>query len=356
MKNGVINEIGEAIQSHDKLLPFGNKTKTAIGIPNGTLALDLSSLKGIIEYEPSEYTFTAYAGTRLDEIDQMLAENDQFLPFDPPLMKRGATLGGTIASNLSGPGRYHFGGVRDFVLGVQFLDGEGRKINSGGKVVKNAAGFDIPKLMVGSLGSLGTLIELSIKVFPRPQKYKTIIAHYPTLSEAIEKLIQLTASPIEIFSLELEPTDNSIDLRIRIGGSEDLFDIRIDRLRELVGEIEILDDDAESIYWEHLNEFQWLPDGTVLVKVPITPKFVPIVEAFLNQFGLIRRYSVGANVAWIAWSGPLDKLDKHLQESNLSGLIILGSSGKIRLGAWKPGIFYQRIKKALDPLDKWIEV
>ena len=148
MKNGVISEIGEVIQAHDKLLAFGNKTKNAIDIPNGTLALDLSLLKGIIEYEPSEYTFTAYAGTRLDEIDQMLAENDQFLPFDPPLMKSGATLGGTVASNLSGPGRYYFGGVRDFVLGVQFIDGEGRTINSGGKVVKNAAGFDIPKLMV----------------------------------------------------------------------------------------------------------------------------------------------------------------------------------------------------------------
>lgn len=356
MKNGVLSDLREAVKSHEKLLAFGNKTKTAINVQTGVITLDLSKVTGILEYEPSEYTFTALAGTSLDEIDQMLAENNQFLPFDPPLVKHGATLGGTVASNLSGPARYHFGGVRDFVLGVQFINGEGRLINSGGKVVKNAAGFDISKLMVGSFGSLGTLIKLSIKVFPRPKKYMTIIAHYPTLLEALEKLIQLSVSPIEILNLELEPTENSFDLRIRIGGSEDLFDLRISKLKELTGEIDTLDDDAELSYWEHLNIFSWLPEDSVLVKVPITPKLVPEMETFLNQYRSNRRYSIGANVAWIAWSGPIDELDKHLRDSNLSGLIILGSAEKIRLGSWNPGSFYQRIKKALDPLDKWVEV
>lgn len=356
MKNGVIDEIGELIQSHDKLLAFGSKTKTAIYSPEGTVPLDLSKVKGILEYEPSEYTFTALAGTRLDEIDQMLADNNQFLPFDPLLIKHGATLGGTVASNLSGPGRYHFGGVRDFILGVHFFDGEGRLIRSGGKVVKNAAGFDIPKLMVGSLGSLGALIELSIKVFPRPQEYRTVIAHYPTLLEALEHLIRLTACPIEILCLELEPTDNSFDLRIRIGGFEALFDLRTERLKELVDEIEILDGEADSIYWEHINEFDWLSEDMVLIKVPLTPKLVLDLDEFLDQQGSIRRYSVGANVAWIGWSGSVNKLDKHLKESNLTGLTILGSTDQIRLGAWNPGNFYLRIKKALDPLEKWAEV
>ncbi len=356
MSNGVIDEIGEIIQSQDRLLAFGSRTKTAIEAPSGVTTLDMSKVKGILEYIPSEYTFTALAGTRLDEIDQMLAENSQFLPFDPPLIKKGGTLGGTVAANLSGPGRYHYGGVRDFVLGVQFFDSEARLIRSGGKVVKNAAGFDIPKLMVGSLGSLGALVELSFKVFPRPKEYKTVISSYPTLNNAMEHLIQLTASPIEILCLEIEPTNNSYYLRIRIGGSAVLFDERIDKLKQFVDDIEVLDGEAESMYWEHINEFRWLPKDSTLVKVPLTPRLVPDLDEFLQQNDSIRRYSVGANVAWIAWSKPLDRLDQYLKDSNLTGLPILGSADRIRLGAWDTGNFYQRIKKALDPNGKWAEV
>lgn len=356
MKNGVIDEMGETIQSQDRLLAFGSKTKTAINAPAGVTTLDMSKVKGILEYEPSEYTFTALAGTRLDEVDQMLAENNQFLPFDPPLVKHGGTLGGTVAANLSGPGKYHYGGVRDFVLGVQFFDSEGRLIRSGGKVVKNAAGFDIPKLMVGSLGSLGALVELSFKVFPRPKEYKTVTSSYPTLMNAMEHLIQLTASPIEILCLEIESTNSSYDLQIRLGGSPKLFDERIDRLEQFIGDIEVLDGDVESKYWEHINEFRWLPEDSTLVKIPLTPKLVPDLDEFLEQNGSNRRYSVGANVAWVAWSESLDKLDQHLKDSNLAGLTVLGSADQIRLGARDNGNFYQRIKKALDPNEKWAEV
>ena len=108
----------------------------------------------------------------------MLAEHGQYLPFDPPLAAAGATLGGTVAAGLSGPGRYRYGGVRDFVLGVRFVDGMGNLVRGGGKVVKNAAGFDFPKLMVGSLGRLGVLAELSFKVFPQPPAFATLAVSY----------------------------------------------------------------------------------------------------------------------------------------------------------------------------------
>jgi len=356
MKNGVIDEIGEIIKSQDRLLAFGSKTKTAIEAPADVTALDMSTVNGILEYEPSEYTFTAFAGTRLDEIDQMLAKNNQFLPFDPPLMKRGATLGGTVAANLSGPGRYHFGGVRDFVLGVQFFDSEARLIRSGGKVVKNAAGFDISKLMVGSLGSLGALVELSFKVFPRPKEYRTIISKLPTINDTMECLIRLTASSIEILCLEIEPTNNSYDLQIRLGGSPQLFNERIDRLMQYVDVIEVLDGETESSYWENITEFRWLPEDSILVKVPLTPKLVPNLDGFLQQNKTIRRYSIGANVAWITWSKSIEILDQHLKDTNLAGLTILGSCDQIYLGAWDSEKFYQRIKTALDPNNKWVEV
>ena len=356
MNNGHNEEIGEFIQSHSQILAYSGKTKTALMAPTEIATLDMSEVSGVIEYEPSEYTFTAYAGTRLDEVNHMLAENDQFLPFDPLLIELGGTLGGTVAANMNGPGRYRFGGIRDFVLGVKYFDDQARLIRSGGKVVKNAAGFDIPKLMVGSLGSFGALFELSFKVFPSPDEYTTVISSHPTIRSALECLVRLTASPIEIFCLELEPNDNRYHLRIRLGGLREQFTNRIERIKQLIGDLEIMDSAKEENYWRKFREFQWRPDDTSLIKIPLTPKLVPKLDDFLEANNTIRHYSVGANVAWVAWSQQIDHLDQFLKGENLSGLTILGSTDQIRTGAWDPGVFYQRVKEALDPSGKWAEV
>src|SRR5690606_27154197 len=144
------------VRTHDRLHVRGGGTKTALSRPaDGAALLATSGLSGILEYEPGEFTFTARAGTPLSEIERALAENGQYLPFDPPLVKHGAPLGGTIAAGLSGSGRQRCGGVRDFLIGVRFVDGQGQLVRGGGKVVKNAAGFDLPKLLIGSVGRLG---------------------------------------------------------------------------------------------------------------------------------------------------------------------------------------------------------
>jgi len=356
MDNGYLNHLVETIQSKTKLLARGGRTKTGISNPPDTDTLDISPITGIREYNPSEYTFRALAGTHLKVIDHMLAENSQFLPFDPPFMNQAATLGGTIAANLNGPGRYHYGGVRDFILGIQFLDDQGRLITAGGKVVKNAAGFDIPKLMVGSLGSLGTIVEVSFKVFPKPIEYITAIAQFESLSDATNSLFQLTSSPSEILCLELEPVEDFYKLRIRLGGDPKLFQDRISLLGDLLQDIEILKGEQETKYWQEINEFLWVPEGSVLVKIPLNPAHVPILEEFLMLSRTLRRYSAGANVAWVAWSKSLKSLDEKLKELNLMGLTILGSADQVRLGAWERGIFYQKIKAALDPSGLWAEV
>ena len=97
--------------------------------------LDLTELRGITAYQPEEYTLTARAGTTVAEVEAMLGENGQYLPFDPPLADRGATLGGTVAAGLSGSGRYRYGGIRDFLIGIRFVDGQGQEIRGGGTVV-----------------------------------------------------------------------------------------------------------------------------------------------------------------------------------------------------------------------------
>ncbi|NJN81466.1 MAG: FAD-binding protein, partial [Caldilineaceae bacterium] len=164
-----IDDVVEAVRSGLWLHPVGGGSKPALSTPRDRAALEMRSLTGILEYDPGEYTITALAGTGLSEVQATLAANGQYLPFDPPLADRGATLGGTVAAGLSGPGRVRYGGVRDFLIGVRFVDGRGRLVRGGGKVVKNAAGFDLPKLFVGSLGTLGLLVETTFKVFPQPR-------------------------------------------------------------------------------------------------------------------------------------------------------------------------------------------
>src|SRR6266446_6711263 len=166
-------ELVRAVRNTPKLLAAGAGTKPRMAAFDG-VKLSVSKLTGILEYEPSEFTFTALAGTSLREIIAALAERGQYLPFEPMCVEAGATLGGTVAAGLSGPGRFQYGGVRDFILGIRFVDGAGRLLRMGGKVVKNAAGFDLPKFFVGSLGRFGVLAEMTFKVFPSPPSKLTV--------------------------------------------------------------------------------------------------------------------------------------------------------------------------------------
>ncbi|MEO5957967.1 MAG: FAD-binding protein, partial [Opitutaceae bacterium] len=153
-----VAELTDAVQSATRVIVVGTGTKPRLSaVASDVVRISTAKLRGIVEYEPSEFTFTALAGTPVKEIVAALAERGQYLPFDPLLAQAGATIGGTVAAGLSGPGRFRFGGLRDFILAVQFVDGGGRLLRMGGKVVKNAAGFDLPKFFVGSAGRFGAL-------------------------------------------------------------------------------------------------------------------------------------------------------------------------------------------------------
>jgi glycolate oxidase FAD binding subunit len=355
MESANIAEYQKIIRSQPRLAPGGSGSKTALAPTDGVTRLDFSGLAGLLEYQPSEYTFTALAGTRLAEIRPILTSNGQFLPFDPPLSEHGATLGGTVAAGLSGPGRYRFGGVRDFLLAIQYLDGEGQLVRAGGKVVKNSAGFDLPKWMVGSLGGYGALVELTFKVFPGPLAYTSLRASYSLLEKALQTLIRLTNLPIDLFCLDLIPLKDGADLLLRIGGLPEAFPARLQRLRELLERGEVIEGEPEDDIWREAREFSWLPEGFSLVKVPITPSRVIQLDRFLRDHGVIRRYSVGANLAWIAWPGELAPLDQELSQLQLSGLVIIGPPGHAHLGIRKGEGFTKRVKQALDPIGRWME-
>ena len=190
-----------------RLLPVAGATKPPLWSSerDDVDLLDVSALRGLVEYDPAELTFTALAATPVAEIAEALSQHGQYLPFDPPLTRAGATLGGVVAAGASGPNALRHGGVRDFVIGVRLIDGTGRLLTGGGKVVKNAAGFDLPKLMVGSLGRLGVMVQLSFKVFPRPRATVTLEFAPGNSRMALTAACALASGPRELDALDVLP-------------------------------------------------------------------------------------------------------------------------------------------------------
>lgn len=156
--------------------------------------LDVSGHSGIVDYHPGELVMTARAGTPLAELENVLAQNGQALPFEPPLFDGRATIGGTVACNLSGPARPWAGSVRDLVLGVQLINGRGELLNFGGQVMKNVAGYDVSRLQAGAMGTLGILTRISLKVLPRPE-HSLSLAYELSLPEAIETMNRRAGEP-----------------------------------------------------------------------------------------------------------------------------------------------------------------
>lgn len=179
--------------------------QTAAGEANASVAtgagdstvLDLRPYRGIVDYEPSELVITARCGTPLSEIESALAERGQFLAFEPPACGGDPTIGGVIAAGLSGPRRMYAGAARDFVLGVTLLDARGDILRFGGRVMKNVAGFDVSRLLCGSLGILGVLTEVSIKVLPRPRAEETLRFEMPA-RQAVEAFNRWSGQPLPL--------------------------------------------------------------------------------------------------------------------------------------------------------------
>ncbi len=221
----------------------GGGTKDFYGrTPQGE-TLDLGPHRGILNYEPTELVLTARAGTPLDEVQEALAEKGQMLPFDPPRFSPGGTIGGAVASGLAGPRRPWGGAPRDLLLGVKLLDGKGHILSFGGQVMKNVAGYDLSRLMAGALGTLGVLLEVSLKVLPHP-------AHEWTLTlamagdAALELMNRLQGRPVPLSgACHLDGV-----LRLRLAASEDNAAAYA---RELGADLEPAGD-----FWQQLRDHQ----------------------------------------------------------------------------------------------------
>lgn len=222
----------------------GGNSKSFYGQNSNGRKLDVSHHGGILHYEPTELVITAAAGTPLKEIESALAEQNQMLAFEPPHFGDNATLGGCIASGLSGPRRPYAGAARDYVLGIKIVNGKGEVLQFGGEVMKNVAGYDVSRLMTGALGTLGVLLEVSLKVYPRRQVETTLI-HPCNAERALELMLEYNQQPMPL-SATCHDGEN---LYMRLSGSEE----SIKAARQYVRGDDYLDG---KNFWYQLREQQ----------------------------------------------------------------------------------------------------
>ena len=211
-----IERIRAAAASGTRLRIRGGGSKDFYGQALEGDMLDTTPLSGVVSYEPSELVITALAGTPLADVEALLLANGQCLPFEPPHFSPGSTVGGMVASGLSGPARASAGAVRDFVLGVQLINGKGEHLTFGGQVIKNVAGYDVSRLMVGAMGTLGLLLEVSIKVLPIAPSEATLKFEM-TQAQALQMLNTWGGQPLPLnASCWLEEEGNgTLYLRLR---------------------------------------------------------------------------------------------------------------------------------------------
>ncbi len=298
--------------------------------------LEIAGHRGIVDYQPQELVITARAGTPLTEITASLQENKQILSFEPPLFNGNATLGGTLACNLSGPARPWGGSIRDMVLGVQLINGKCEQLNFGGRVMKNVAGYDVSRLQAGALGTLGVLTEVSLKVLPRPEKTLTL-RYAMAAPDAIGYMNRRAGEP--------KPLSGAFwldgHLHLRLSGAA----TAVDKTAAQWGGDML---EADTAIWEGLREMA-LPffagDAplwrfAVRSSAPVKPDFGPIL---IDWCGAQR---------WVRGEHSLAALQRAAVEAGGHVTLFRGGdrSAEVRspLNAVEQGL-QQRLKHAFDP-------
>ena len=248
-------QILNAASNKTQLSIEGGGTKSWYGNPNNHARLDTRTYSGILEYQPEELVITACSGTPLKEIEAALKEKNQMLAFEPPHFGEQATFGGAIASGLAGPGRISVGNFRDFVLGTRILDGKGQDLSFGGQVMKNVAGYDISRLLPGSMGTLSLLLEASVKVLPRPAATATLRCHI-SQEKALRTLNEWAGQPLPLSaSCWIGNTTGDGQLTIRLAGAVAAIKAAIPLMSSL-GNASEVDPQSAEVFWNDLHEHQ----------------------------------------------------------------------------------------------------
>ena len=277
-----------AAKTNSRLSIQGGGTKAWYGNANTFATLDTRPYSGILEYQPEELVITACAGTPLKEIEAVLAEKNQVLAFEPPHFGEAATFGGAIAAGLAGPGRISVGNLRDFVLGARILDGKGQDLSFGGKVMKNVAGYDVSRLLPGSMGTLSLLLEASVKVLPRPAATTTLRCAV-SQARALQLTNEWAGQPLPLSASCWIGNSKSGDgeLTIRLAGAAAAVKAAIPLMGAAVNAIE-LDTKTAEVFWSNLREqqlpaFQNLNHDDTLYRLALPAACSPIAVTGMSD-------------------------------------------------------------------------
>lgn len=331
--------VQEAMASHIPLRVQGNGTKDFLGRPSQGERLDISEHQGVINYEPTELVITARTGTPLKDIEKILSDYQQMIPFEPPYFGANATLGGTIACNLSGPWRPYAGAARDFVLGTRLLNGKGDIMNFGGEVMKNVAGYDVSRLMAGAMGTLGVMLEVSIKVLPKPEQETTLIMHGPSGRAALDLMHSWARLPHPVSATAYHDEQ----LYVRLSGTPD--SVRV--ARELIGGEE-QDEDFTRQFWQsiknHQHDFFSSTDPLWRLSVASDTRPMQLVGNWLYEWGGAQR--------WLSSTESAETIRKAAAEAGGHATLYRnGAQGDELFHPLAPGLMriHQQLKKAFDP-------
>lgn len=301
--------------------------------PTGEI-LDMSANTGIVSYEPGELVLTAKCGTPLAEIEALLDQHGQMLGFEPPYAGPASTLGGTLACGFSGPRRPYAGSARDFVLGMEILDGNGQHLKFGGQVIKNVAGYDVSRLMVGALGTLGVLLQASLKVLPKPQRELTLQFECDE-AEAIRRMNEWAGKPLPLSATAWM----SGMLAVRLSGAESSVDAAHNKLG---GEVH----EHGRDFWRGLRDQSaaFFRDATPLwrLSLPSTTALALPGKQFISWGGAER---------WLKSSATATEIRSRVAVYGGYATLFSGdkSAGTFHLLPAALMKYHQRLKQQFDP-------
>jgi glycolate oxidase FAD binding subunit len=342
----VLDEFAERVRvaaaKKKPLLIRAGGTKDFYGnAPHGD-PLDPRAYAGIVDYEPTELVVTVRCGTPLAELEAALEKRGQMLAFEPPHFGAGATVGGCIAAGLAGPRRASFGAtygsVRDFVLGAKLIDGRGQLLSFGGTVMKNVAGYDVARALAGSLGILGLIVEVSLKVLPRPVNEATVRLELDETT-ALDRVNEWSGLPLPISATAWREGE----LRVRLSGAE----AAVHAAQARVGG-EVLDDAQAESFWRSVREHA---HAYFTVNTPLWRLSAPSTAELLRLDGA-QFIEWGGALRWLQSSTPGARVRERL--ATLGGHATLFRGGDRSIGAFAPLAapllaIHKRLKDEFDP-------
>lgn len=322
--------LGAAGDASLRVIPRGGGSQLGLGNPpsGGDVLVSTLRLDRVLEHEPANLTVTVEAGLPLARLQSALAEHGQFLPLDPPSAER-STIGGIVATNASGPRRLGYGSVRDLLIGLRVATPGGKLVRSGGKVVKNVAGYDLNKLYVGSLGTLGILTELTFKLSPRPSAEATLVAAFSDVaaaSEAVREILRSTLQPIAVELLNAEAAgevglrglvgDGGCVLAVLVGGVAPAVRRQVGDLGQIVGRAGASAREevgSTTTLWTEVANLIGREDRTaVRCKASVPPAAVPGAWAALSELGSVAGRAptlwahAGSGIVYVRWPAVSD--------------------------------------------------